>query len=195
MSYRACKERYIAPAPLSTRGSSKMASEGRKRVRNVRYEGRCNPIHAQGKPMTYNRMEAKSMAGEHCRFCGDARSCWSKRRVASSGYVAIPLLWPFEAGGAVNISTNALRCAILTPLMVTRVLGKPVRNAASSGHRKSTKRMRNIRSMCPGMEWWEGNEVQISGNKIEPQWPFLDTLVVVKPCKLRRRQWARCLTR
>src|SRR2546428_880139 len=53
------------------------------------YEGRCNPIHAQGKPMTYNRMEAKSMAGEHCRFCGDARPCWSKRRVASSGYVAI----------------------------------------------------------------------------------------------------------
>jgi len=22
--------------------------------------------------MTYNRMEAKRMAGEHCRFCGDA---------------------------------------------------------------------------------------------------------------------------
>jgi hypothetical protein len=30
--------------------------------------------------------------------------------------------------------------------------------------------------MCPGIEWWEVNEVQISGNKIEPQWPFLDTL-------------------
>jgi len=31
--------------------------------------------------------------------------------------------------------------------------------------------------MCPGIEWWEVNEVQISGNKIEPQWPFLDTLM------------------
>jgi len=60
--------------------------------------------------------------------------------------------------------------------MATRVLGKPVRNAASAGHRTSTKRMRNIRSMCPGIAWWEVNEVQISGNQIEPQWPFLDTL-------------------
>src|SRR6266702_4710382 len=72
--------------------------------------------------------------------------------------------------------TNALRCALPTTVTARRVLGKPVRNAASSGHRKSTKRMRNIRSMCPGIEWWEVNEVQISGNKIEPQWPFLDTL-------------------
>ncbi len=30
--------------------------------------------------------------------------------------------------------------------------------------------------MCRDIEWWEGNEVQIPGNKIEPQWPFLDTL-------------------
>jgi len=36
--------------------------------------------------------------------------------------------------------------------------------------------MRNIRSMCRDIEWWEVNEVQIPGNKIEPQWPLLDTL-------------------
>jgi hypothetical protein len=24
--------------------------------------------------MTYNRMEAKPMKGEHCRFCGDAKA-------------------------------------------------------------------------------------------------------------------------
>ena len=24
--------------------------------------------------MTYNRMEAKPIAGEHCRFCGDAEA-------------------------------------------------------------------------------------------------------------------------
>jgi hypothetical protein len=61
--------------------------------------------------------------------------------------------------------------------MVTRVLGKPVSNAASAGHRKRTKRMRNIRSMCRDIAWWEVNEVQIPGNKIEPQGPLLDTLV------------------
>ena len=27
--------------------------------------------------MTYNRTEA-SIAGEHCRFCGDAKGSWSK---------------------------------------------------------------------------------------------------------------------
>jgi hypothetical protein len=30
--------------------------------------------------------------------------------------------------------------------------------------------------MCRDIAWWEVNEVQIPGNKIEPQWPFLDTL-------------------
>jgi hypothetical protein len=29
---------------------------------------------AQGDPMTSNRMEAKPMAGEPCRFCGDAKA-------------------------------------------------------------------------------------------------------------------------
>ncbi len=39
--------------------------------------------------------------------------------------------------------------------------------------------MRNIRSMCRDIEWWEVNEVQIPGNKIESQWPFLDTLSLI----------------
>jgi len=82
----------------------------------------------------------------------------------------------FEVGGAANMSTNALRCAIPTTLMATRVLGRPVRSVESSGRQKSTKRMRNIRSMCRDIERWDVNEVQIPGNKIESQWPFLDTL-------------------
>src|SRR5437016_13354031 len=28
----------------------------------------------EGELMTYNRMEAKPMAGEHCQFCGDAKA-------------------------------------------------------------------------------------------------------------------------
>lgn len=80
-------------------------------------------------------------------------------------------------GDAANMSTNALRCAIPTPVMVTRVRGKPVSHAERSGRRKSTKRMWNIRSMCRDIEWREVNEVQIPGNKIEPRWPFLDTLL------------------
>src|SRR3989442_211792 len=36
MGYRACNSLYVAPAPLSAGGSSKMASKVRNRVRNVR---------------------------------------------------------------------------------------------------------------------------------------------------------------
>jgi len=62
--------------------------------------------------------------------------------------------------------------------MATRALGKLVSNAGISGRRTSTKRMRNIRSMCRDIEQWDVNEVQIPGKKIEPQWPFLDALII-----------------
>jgi hypothetical protein len=74
------------------------------------------------------------------------------------------------------MSTNALRYAIPTIVTSTQALGKRVRNAVSSGRRKSTKPMRNIRSMYRDIERRDVNEGQIPGTKIEPQRPFLDTL-------------------
>ena len=103
--------------------------------------------------MTYDRMEATPIAGEHCRFCGDSSAPLVKTPCCQQWICCDTALCPFEVGGAANLSTNALRCAIPTTSMVTRVLGKPVRNAVSSGRRKSTKRMRNIRSMCRDIEW------------------------------------------
>ena len=46
--------------------------------------------------------------------------------------------------------------------------------------------MRNIRSICRDIERWDVNEVQIPGNKIEPQWAFLDTLILagIKRCRI-----------
>src|SRR6266446_9353014 len=39
------------------------------------HEGGLSPYTTEeGDPMTYNRMEAKPIAGEHCRFCGDAKA-------------------------------------------------------------------------------------------------------------------------
>ena len=38
MGYRACNSLYVAPAPLSAGGSSKMASKVRNRVRNVSWK-------------------------------------------------------------------------------------------------------------------------------------------------------------
>ncbi len=35
--------------------------------------------------MTYNRMEAKPIAGEHCRFCGDAEAPLVKTPCCISG--------------------------------------------------------------------------------------------------------------
>jgi hypothetical protein len=55
-------------------------------------------------------------------------------------------------------------------------LGKAVSNAVSSGRHEITEPMRKTQSTGPDIERREVNEVQIPGKKIEPQWPFLDTL-------------------
>src|SRR6266566_3252939 len=74
------------------------------------------------------------------------------------------------------MSTNAVRCAIPTLVIGTQALGKRVSTAVSAGRRKSTKPMRNIRSMCRDIEWRDGDKGQIPGKRIEPQRPLLDTL-------------------
>ena len=49
MGYRACNSLYVAPAPLSAGGASKMASKVRNRVRNVRYDASMTqPLGARG---------------------------------------------------------------------------------------------------------------------------------------------------
>jgi hypothetical protein len=73
--------------------------------------------------MTYNRMEAKPITGEHCRFCGDAK--WSM---------------------------NASACAIPTIRISMEGRGKVVRNAVMSGHLDITNSMRRTPSTGPGIE-------------------------------------------
>ncbi len=119
--------------------------------------------------MTYDRMEATPIAGEHCRFCGDTSAPLVKTPCCQQWICCDTAFMSFRGGGRCQYAHERFT-------LCYSHYGKPVRNAESSGHRKSTKRMRNIRSMCRDIEWWEGNEVQIPGNKIEPTWPFLDTL-------------------
>jgi hypothetical protein len=45
--------------------------------------------------------------------------------------------------------------------------GNAARNAAISGRHAMTKPMRKIRSIGQDIEWWDVNEVQIPGTKIE----------------------------
>jgi hypothetical protein len=102
--------------------------------------------------MTYNRMEAKPMAGEHCRFVAMTGPRWSKRRVVISGYVAIRPLCRFAGAGDVKWSMNALACAMPTIRISMAGRGKVVRNAVISGRPDMTNSMRRTPSTGPGIE-------------------------------------------
>ena len=58
---------------------------------------------AQGDPMTYNRMEAKPIAGEHCRFCGEAKAplvktpCWQQWICCETAFLS------FRGGGRCQV--------------------------------------------------------------------------------------------
>ena len=77
---------------------------------------------------------------------------WSKRRVASSGYVARPPLCRFVVAGDVKWSMNALAYAMPTTRISTEGRGKVVRNAAISGRPDITNSMRRTPSTGPDIE-------------------------------------------
>ena len=79
--------------------------------------------------MTYNRMEAKPIAGEHCRFCGDASAPFIKHGGPSSGYAAIPPLCRFEVAGAGKLSTQHFTLCYSHYIDGRWVPGRPVRRA------------------------------------------------------------------
>src|SRR6267142_2865175 len=77
---------------------------------------------------------------------------WSKRRVASSGYVAIRPLCRFGAAGAVKWSMNALACAIPTMRISIEGRGTVVRSDAISGRHEIINSMRRTPSIGPDIE-------------------------------------------
>ena len=54
---------------------------------------------AQGEFMTYNRMEAKPIAGEHCRFCGDAEAPLVKTPCCEQWICCDTAFLSFRGGG------------------------------------------------------------------------------------------------
>ena len=113
--------------------------------------------------MTYNRMEAKPIAGEHCRFCGDASAPLVKTPCCQQWICCDTAFVSFRGGGRCQVEHERFTLCYSHYIDGHSVLGRPVRRAERSGHRKSTKRMRNIPSMCRDIERWEVNEVQIPG--------------------------------
>src|SRR5438105_3148567 len=122
--------------------------------------------NAQGETMTYNRMEAKPIAGEHCRFCGDAKAPLVKTPCCDQWICCDTAFLSFRGGGGVKWSTNASACVIPTMKISMAARGKAVRSAVSSGRHEITRGMRITRSIGQDIErWWKVNEVQIPGSK------------------------------
>ncbi len=59
--------------------------------------------HEQGKTMTYNRMEAKPIAGEHCRFCGDAQAPLVKTPCCEQWICCDTAFFSFRGGGRCQV--------------------------------------------------------------------------------------------
>ena len=57
----------------------------------------------QGETMTYNRMEAKPRAGEHCRFCGDAKAPLVKTPCCHQWICCDTAFFSFRGGGRCQV--------------------------------------------------------------------------------------------
>src|SRR6266853_5623884 len=75
---------------------------------------------------------------------------WSQRCVVSSGSVAIPPLYRFEAGGDAKSSMSALVCVIPTMRIGMGGRGKAARNVGSFGRHETTDSTPRIPSIGPG---------------------------------------------
>ena len=53
--------------------------------------------------MTYNRMEAKPIAGEHCRFCGDANAPLVKTPCCEQWICCDTAFFSFRGGGRCQV--------------------------------------------------------------------------------------------
>ena len=53
--------------------------------------------------MTYNRMEAKPIAGEHCRFCGDAKAPLVKTPCCEQWICCDTAFFSFRGGGRCQV--------------------------------------------------------------------------------------------
>jgi hypothetical protein len=107
---------------------------------------------------------------------------WSKHRVVSSGYVAIPPFYRFEVGGDAKSSMSALACVIPTMRIGIGGRGQAARNTGSSGRHEITDSTPRTPLTGPDIEAWaEGHEAQIMRTKSAREEAFLDTLISSQP--------------
>ena len=95
--------------------------------------------------MTYDRMEAKPIAGEHCHFCGGDASPLVKPLAASNGYAAIRRIFRFEGEAIANLSMNTRASATSTTMKDIRADGRSAKNAVVFLGKKNSKALLTIR--------------------------------------------------
>jgi hypothetical protein len=82
--------------------------------------------------MTYDRMAATPIAGEHCRFCGDTSAPLVKTRCCQQWICCDTAFMSFRGGGAANMSTNALRVLFPASIMTSATPSAYVRGKSTS---------------------------------------------------------------
>ncbi len=63
----------------------------------------------KGPPMPSNRMEATPIAGEHCRFCGDATAPWVKTPCCQQWIGCDTAFVSFRGGGRCQVEHERFR--------------------------------------------------------------------------------------
>jgi hypothetical protein len=112
--------------------------------------------------MAYHRMEAKPIAGEHGRFCGDAKAPLVKTPCCQQWICCDTAFLCFEAADDAKLSTSVLACAIPTMRIGMGARGKAARNAEISGHHEIINSTPRTLSIGPDFDAWEGGHEAIS---------------------------------
>src|SRR5215831_14442859 len=126
--------------------------------------------------MTYNRMEAKPIAGEHCRFCGDAKAPLVKTPCCQQWICCDTAFFSFRGGGRCQVEHERFSLCYSHYEDRHGGRGKAASNAGSSGRHAMTDSTPRTPLIGPDIEAWAGgHEAQIMNTKSAREEAFLDT--------------------
>jgi hypothetical protein len=102
--------------------------------------------------MTYNRLEAKPIPGEHCRFCGDAEAPLVKTPCCQQWICCDTAFLSFRGGGRCQVEHERLSLCYSPYEDRHGGRGNTVRNVGISGHPETTNSTPRILSIGPDIE-------------------------------------------
>src|SRR5712691_5288946 len=102
--------------------------------------------------MTYNRMEAKPIAGEHCRFCGDAKAALVQTPCCQQWICCDTAFVSFQGGGYCQVEHERFRMCYSHYEDKHGGPGRAVSSVVISGRPEMTKPMRKTLSIGQNIE-------------------------------------------